>query len=252
MHCTDGLCSIYNYLYNMLLADLDAQLELQVAEDLLDDALHFFGRDFLLGLGQRQAERHALFARAKVCAAVDMSNSSTLTSGLRPRMVSSISPQDTAFADQSQIALTGAIGAERLIAQLAVHAWTSGLVVQLAQIDVLAVLLLLGDLQLGVDLVGQLAEHAQTLAVAVDSGADAGVQPCGGLALIIKGQAETGCQSFQRALDGEEVLLGAEGTDAEGLALVGVLVDRQLLGQIDRWPSRTGGPRRCPSSGCPR
>ena len=108
--------------------------------------------------------------------------------------------------DQSQIALDRCIGAEGLIAQLALYAGHQSLIVQLAQIDVLAVLLLLGDLQLGVDLVGQLAEHAQTLTVAVHGGADAGVQPCGGLALIIKGQAKTCCQRFQRALDGEEVL----------------------------------------------
>ena len=35
------------------LADLDTQLELQVAEDLLDRTLHFFCRDFLLRIGQR-------------------------------------------------------------------------------------------------------------------------------------------------------------------------------------------------------
>ena len=72
MHCTDGLGSIYNYLYYKLLADLDAQLELQVAEDLLDHALHFLSRDFLLGIRQGQAKGHALFAIAKVCAAIDI------------------------------------------------------------------------------------------------------------------------------------------------------------------------------------
>ena len=48
MHCTDGLRSIYNYLYYKRLADLNAQLELQVTEDLLDHALHFLSRNFLL------------------------------------------------------------------------------------------------------------------------------------------------------------------------------------------------------------
>ena len=72
MHCTDGLGSVYNYLYNKLLADLDAQLELQVAEDLLDHALHFLRGDFLLGVRQRQAECHALFALAEVCTAINI------------------------------------------------------------------------------------------------------------------------------------------------------------------------------------
>ena len=99
-------------------------------------------------------------------------------SGLALLMVSSISPQVySLIADQCQIALDRCIGAEGLIAQLTIHAGHQGFIVQLTQIDVLAVLLLLCDLQLTIDLIGELAEHAQTLAVAVHSGADAGVQP---------------------------------------------------------------------------
>lgn len=55
------------------------------------------------------------------------------------------------------------------------------------------------------------------------------MEPAGGLTLIGEGQVKALSQSFQSALDGEEVLFGAEGTDAEGLALVGMLVDGQLL-----------------------
>ena len=143
-------------------------------------------------------------------------------SGLAFLMVSSISPQVICFvADQGQVALDSSVGAERLIAQLTVHAGHQSLVVQLTQIDVLAVLLFLCDLQLAVDLVGQLAEDAQTLAAAVDSGADAGVQPGRSLALV--GEAagrKPAASASSGALDGEEVLFRAEGTDAEGLALV--------------------------------
>ena len=148
--------------------------------------------------------------------------------------MSSISPQVT-FSSQTRarVTLDGSVGAQRLIAQLTVHAGHQSLIVQLTQIDVLAVLLVLCDLQLAVDLIGELTEHAQTLAVAVDSGADAGVQPRGGLALVVKAQAKAGCQCFQCTLDGEEVLLGAKGTNAEGLTLMGMLADGQLLGQID-------------------
>ena len=220
MHCTDGLGSIYNYLYNKLLADLDAQLELQVAEDLLDHALHFLSGDFLLWIRQGQAECHALFALAEVCTAINIEqlDLADQRAGLANGLLDLAAGHSLA-ADQSQIALDRCIGAEGLIAQLALYAGHQSLIVQLAQIDVLAVLLLLGDLQLSVDLVGQLAEHAQTLAVAIHGGADAGVQPCGGLALIVEGQAKASCQCLQCALDGEEVLLGAEGTDAESLAL---------------------------------
>ena len=54
------------------LADLDAKLELQVAEDLLDHALHFLSGNFLFRIGQRQGERHALLTLAQICAAVDI------------------------------------------------------------------------------------------------------------------------------------------------------------------------------------
>ena len=103
----------------------------------------------------------------------------------------------------------------------------------LGQIDVLAVLLVLCDLQLAIDFIGELTEHAQTLAVAVDSGADAGVQPRGGLALVGEGQVKACGQRLHCTLDGEEVLLGAKGTNAEGLTFMGMLTDGQLLGQID-------------------
>ena len=131
-------------------------------------------------------------------------------------MVSSMSPQNTDSSQtRARVTLDSGVGAQRLIAQLTLDAGHQSLIVQLAQIDVLAVLLLLGDLQLRVDLVGQLAEDAQTLAVAVDGGADAGVEPAGGLTLIGEGQVKALSQCFQSALDGEEVLFGAESTDAE-------------------------------------
>ena len=216
-------------------ADLDAKLELQVAQHLLDGALDLFGRDFCAGVGQRQGERHALLARAEVCAAIDIEQlhvgdeRACLFDGLLD-----LAAGDLFLADEGQVALDGSIGAERLIAQLAVHAAHQCLVVQLTEVDVLAVLLFLRDLQLAVDLIGELAEDAQTLAAAVDSGADAGVQPGRSLALVGEVQTETGCQCLHGALDGEEVLFRAEGTDAEGLALVRMLAEGQFLGQIDR------------------
>ena len=191
----------------MLLAYFDTQLELQVAEDLFDHALHFLSRDFLLGIRQGQAKGHALFAIAKVSAAIDIEqlDLADQRAGLADGLLDLAAGHSLA-ADQSQIAFDRCIGTERLIAQFAFYTRHQCLVVQFAQIDVLAVLLLLGNLKFGVDLVGQLAEHAQTLAVAVDGGADAGVEPAGGLTLIGEGQVKALSQCFQSALDGEEVL----------------------------------------------
>ena len=58
--------------YIVKLADLDAKLELQIAEDLLDHTLHFLSGNFLLRVGQRQGECHALLTLAQICAAVDI------------------------------------------------------------------------------------------------------------------------------------------------------------------------------------
>ena len=87
-------------------ADLDAQLELQVAEDLLDHALHFLSGDFLLWIRQGQAECHALFALAEVCTAINIEQldladqRAGLTDGLLD-----LAAGYSLVADQSQIAL---------------------------------------------------------------------------------------------------------------------------------------------------
>ena len=95
----------------MLLADFDTQLELQVAEDLLDHALHFLSRDFLLGIRQGQAKGHALFAIAKVCAAIDIEqlDLADQRAGLADGLLDLAAGHSFA-ADQSQIALDGCIG----------------------------------------------------------------------------------------------------------------------------------------------
>ena len=54
---------------NRLLADLDAELELQVAENLLDEAVNLVGGQRLVSGLEGQAERHALLVRAELFAA---------------------------------------------------------------------------------------------------------------------------------------------------------------------------------------
>ena len=101
----------------MLLADFDTQLELQVAEDLLDHALHFLSGNFLLRVGQRQGECHALFALAEICAAVDIEQLDLTHqgAGLLDGLLDLAAGYSLA-TDQSQIALDRCIGAEGLIA----------------------------------------------------------------------------------------------------------------------------------------
>ena len=55
-----------------LLADLDAKLELQVAEDLLDEAIDLIGSEGLLAGLEVQAESHALLVSTQLFAAVDV------------------------------------------------------------------------------------------------------------------------------------------------------------------------------------
>ena len=64
---TDGLIS-----YSFRSADLDAQLELQVAQHLLDGALHLLVGNFGSGVREGQGEGHALLALAEVCAAINI------------------------------------------------------------------------------------------------------------------------------------------------------------------------------------
>ena len=51
---------------NRLLADLDAELELQVAENFLDEAVDLIGGQRLVSGLEGQAERHALLVRAEL------------------------------------------------------------------------------------------------------------------------------------------------------------------------------------------
>ena len=60
------------------------------------------------------------------------------------------------------------------------------------------------------------------------------MEPAGGLPLVGEGQVEACGQRLQSALDGEEVLRRAERAEAEGLTLVGMLLNGQLLGEVDR------------------
>ena len=149
---------------------------------------------------------HALLALAQICAAIDIEqlDFTHQRAGLLDGFFD-LAAGSLFIADQCQITLDSSIGAERLIAQLTIHAGHQSLVIQLAQINILAVLLILCNFQLAVDLVGQLAKYTQTLVTAVNSGTDAGVQPRGGLALVVKVQAKAGCQCFQCTLDGEEI-----------------------------------------------
>ena len=55
-----------------LLADLDAKLELQVAEDLFDEAIDLIGSEGLLAGLEVQAESHTLLVSAQLFAAVDV------------------------------------------------------------------------------------------------------------------------------------------------------------------------------------
>ena len=55
-----------------LLADLDAKLELQVAEDLLDETIDLIGSEGLLAGLEVQAESHTLLVSAQLFAAVDV------------------------------------------------------------------------------------------------------------------------------------------------------------------------------------
>ena len=93
------------------LADLDAQLELQVAEDLLDHALHFLSGNFLFRIGQRQGERHALFALAEICAAVDIEQLDLThqRAGLLDGLFD-LAAGGLFIADQCQITLDSSVG----------------------------------------------------------------------------------------------------------------------------------------------
>ena len=206
-------------------ADLDVQLILEVAQDLLDGAVDLLGVQFRLGIGQHQRESHALLALAQVLAAVDVEQAHPGDQGAcAADGILDLAAGDNLIADQRQVALDRRKGADGAVVQFALHAAGQRLVVQLGQIDVLVFLLVLGDLELGVDLVGQLAKDAQPLVLAPDRSRDAGVQPGGaGLPLVAERQAQRGRQCFQRALDGKEVLLRAKDAQAEGLPLVGPL-----------------------------
>src|SRR5699024_5158316 len=53
-------------------ADLHSQTVFEVAEDLLDEAVHFLRRERLILRNKVQGEGHALFALAQLVAAVDV------------------------------------------------------------------------------------------------------------------------------------------------------------------------------------
>ena len=156
--------------------------------------LHFLG-----GIGQNQGESHALFAFAHILAAVDIEQSDIRhqRAGLADGILN-LTAGDCFIADQGQIAFDRSVGADGLIVQFALHTAAQGFVIQLTQIDVLVFLFILGNLQLCIDLIGQLAEDAQPFALAPDRGCNAGMEPGSpGLPLIGEADAQGCSQCLQ-------------------------------------------------------
>ena len=97
-------------------ADLDAQLELQVAQHLLDGALDLISGDLRAGVRQGQGEGHALLALAEVCTAVNIEQLDFRDerAGFLDGLLD-LAAGNSLIADQCQIALDRCIGAEGLI-----------------------------------------------------------------------------------------------------------------------------------------
>ena len=104
-------------------ADLDVQLILEVAQDLLDGAVDLLGVQFRLGIGQHQRESHALLALAQVLAAVDVEQAHPGDQGAcAADGILDLAAGDSLIADQRQVALDRRKGADGAVVQFALDA----------------------------------------------------------------------------------------------------------------------------------
>ena len=182
-----------------------------------------------------QGESHALFALAQLVAAIDIEQLHIAHTGAGlVDLLDDIAAGDLLVGYQSQVALDGVELGDGLVAEVRVHLLHHSHIVDLAQEDLLVILAVLGQLELGGNVVGQLAEAADALAVAQDMGGDAGMQP-GYIvgALIVEGQAEGTAQHLHGALEAEEVLVVTEGREAQVQAFLRQLGDGELPRNID-------------------
>ena len=216
------------------LADLNAQLEFKVAENLLDEAVNLLRRQ---GLGVRlegEAEGHALFARTQLFTAVDVKQldlDKLLAGALHLAYEGAALHAFRGY--KRQIALYRSQRRDGLVVDGGGYQRVEGHPVNLAQIDVQVAAAILGQLELGGDIVGQLAENADTLPLAEDIGGDAGMQPCN-IGRTRNGQLDTKCraEAFDRALNGKEVLLAAPCGKAKMQAFLRQLGDGLLLRMV--------------------
>ena len=208
-----------------LLANLDAQLELEVAENLLDEAVNLIGGQGLIAGLEKQAECHALFVSAEFFTTVDVEQ---LDPGQLLAGALHLGDEGAALhafrCDEGQVTLNRSKLRDGLVMDSGRHQCVEGDPVDLAEVDVQIGAAVLRQFQFAGHIVSQLAEHADALPLAQDISGNAGVQPGNiGGALDAQFNAERSAKALDGAFDGEEVLVLAPGGKGQVQALLGQL-----------------------------